>query len=138
MRNEQRQSIYSDVAQERQRFSGVPQAFRQSSRQSSSPLALRSPKSAQSESVVLAVPYLLHWLRSGRNLDFCLLALCSCILTLLCHQTAVLPSSASAKATPSALATSSARSSELDFFLKAALFSTSPKKEGVGDLQDDG
>lgn len=61
----------------------------------------------------------LGWLHSTRNLDFCLLALCSCLMAVLCHQVVVIPGSG----TGSIAATSSmSRSAQLDFLLKAGLF----------------
>ena len=72
-------------------------------------------------------PYLVHWLQSGGNLDFCVLALCSCVLSVLCHQTAV-PSSPMASATGTA-PTSAVQPAQIAFALKAGLFTTSPKIE---------
>ena len=72
-------------------------------------------------------PYLVHWLQSGGNLDFCVLALCSCVLTVLCHQTtlSVSPMASSTGATPA----SAVQPAQIDFALKAGLFTTSPKIE---------
>jgi hypothetical protein len=62
-----------------------------------------------------------QWLHSTRNLDFCLLALCSCLLAVLCHQVVVIPgNSAAAGSIASSAATT--RSAQLDFLLKAGLF----------------
>jgi hypothetical protein len=68
------------------------------------------------------IPYLVQWLQSGGNLDFCVLALCSCILTVLCHQTPVLSptSTASQNAAPPA----ATQPSEVDLAIKAGLFTT--------------
>jgi hypothetical protein len=72
--------------------------------------------------------YLAQWLRSGRNLDFCLLAICSCILTLLCHHTPTsLPSASSSGG--SVNATPIANLSRLDFTIKAGLFTRSSELE---------
>ena len=72
-------------------------------------------------------PYLVHWLQSGGNLDFCVLALCSCVLTVLCHQTtlSVSPMASATGATPA----SAVQPAQIDFALKAGLFTTSPKIE---------
>jgi len=65
-------------------------------------------------------PYLLHWLQSGGNLDFMVLALCSCVLTVLCHQPTVSPSkTASIPAAP--------QPTEIDFALKAGLLTKLPQ-----------
>jgi hypothetical protein len=69
-----------------------------------------------------AAPYLLQWLQSGGNLDFMVLALCSCVLTVLCHQP-VLPSGSGSLATSS----SAAPSSEIGFAIKAGLSTTFSK-----------
>jgi hypothetical protein len=66
------------------------------------------------------MPYLVHWLQSGGNLDFMVLALCSCVLTVLCHQPTILPSE-----TVSAPATT--QSTEIDFAIRAALLTKFPK-----------
>lgn len=77
-----------------------------------------------------ALPYLLHWLRSGKNLDFCLLALCSCILSLLCHQTlSSLPSSSALTSSSMATNTAIANLSNVDVVIKAGLFTTSVTSE---------
>jgi hypothetical protein len=63
------------------------------------------------------------WLKSGRNLDFCLLAFCSCVLTLLCHQTSVHNSSSSSVRTPNPTNIS------IDFTIKAGLFTSSQSED---------
>lgn len=70
------------------------------------------------------------WLGSGRNLDFCMLAICSCVLAILCHQTVYLPVSSSAPA--SQLTTSRIFPFQLDFMIKAGLF-TSSHSQGEQD-----
>jgi hypothetical protein len=64
------------------------------------------------------------WLKSGRNLDFCLLAFCSCLLTLLCHQTPVHASSSSGSARMPV-----PTSTNIDFAIKAGLFTSSKSKD---------
>lgn len=76
-----------------------------------------------------------QWMR-GKNLDFCLLAVCSCVLAILCHQTVHLPFSQSAPA--SSLASSSrVWPSQLDFMLKAGLFTSSHQRsEGEEEIAE--
>jgi hypothetical protein len=69
-----------------------------------------------------ALVYPSEWLKSGRNLDFCLLAVCSCVLTLLCHQTAVSTSSTGTIRTAPTTA-------NIDFTLKAGLFTSSKSED---------
>jgi hypothetical protein len=71
---------------------------------------------------------------SSRNLDLCLLFVCSCLLSLLCHQMSSLHSSAIA--TRSQLPVSSsptATLAQLDFLIKAGL-KTSSHDQNVTDL----
>lgn len=68
---------------------------------------------------------------SSRNLDLCLLAVCSCVLTVLCHQTIPTPFSASSSSTASAMTASSTSPSHIAFTLKAGLFTTSQQKDGT-------
>jgi hypothetical protein len=69
-----------------------------------------------------ALVYPGEWLKSGRNLDFCLLAVCSCVLTLLCHQTSVSTSSTGTiRTTPT--------TANIDFTLKAGLFTSSKSED---------
>jgi hypothetical protein len=84
-----------------------------------------------SVSVAAHSPYLIQWLRSGGNLDFCLLAVCSCVLTLLCHQI-VYVSPASAATDQSTLSSSATKPAEIDFAIKAALFTSSIQSENAG------
>ncbi|MEO0408474.1 MAG: hypothetical protein AAF289_14095 [Cyanobacteria bacterium P01_A01_bin.135] len=56
---------------------------------------------------------------SGRSLDFCLLAVCSCLLSLLCHHTGGITTQA-AQAT-------STTPPQIDFVIKAGL-ATSPRQ----------
>lgn len=74
-----------------------------------------------------SAPSLNPWL-SGRNLDFCLLAVCSCVLAVLCHQSLPLPASSS-MSSPSALSTSPTSPGQIDFTVKAGLFTTSHQKD---------
>lgn len=79
------------------------------------------------------LPYLLHWLRSGKNLDFCLLALCSCILTLLCHQAVgTLPSAVNFTSSPLASNAPIANLSRMEMMFKAGLFTTSTRAQDPG------
>ncbi len=74
-------------------------------------------------------PYLIHWLQSGGNLDFMVLALCSCVLTVLCHQSTVLPGeAASAPAT---------QSTEVGFAIRAGLLTKFPKPTAPKLRSDD-
>jgi hypothetical protein len=70
-------------------------------------------------------PYWVHWIQSGSNLDFCVLALCSCVLSVLCHQTTVL----SPLSTTARTAAPPVQPIQVDFAIKAGLFTTSPKIE---------
>lgn len=75
------------------------------------------------QATIASAPTVTHWLGSGKNLDFCMLAVCSCVLAILCHQTVHLPISTSSA---SQLATSSrVFPSQLDFIIKAGLFTSS-------------
>jgi hypothetical protein len=60
-----------------------------------------------------------EWLKSGRNLDFCLLAFCSCLLTLLCHQAPAHVSAGSTARSPFPTTLN------IDFAIKAGLFTSS-------------
>lgn len=80
--------------------------------------------SSKPATAVAAVPYPVQWLRTGKNLDFCLLAICSCVLTVLCHQT-VLPSSAVSSSTLS----STVLPSQIDSTVKSALFSSTQQRK---------
>lgn len=86
---------------------------------STSPLAKVTPSP-----IVPVAPVSLasHWLGSGKNLDFCMLAVCSCVLAILCHQTVHLPGSTTAT---SQLTSSRVFPSQLDFIVKAGLFTSS-------------
>ncbi|MGJ3251591.1 MAG: hypothetical protein ACFE0J_10725 [Elainellaceae cyanobacterium] len=71
------------------------------------------------------------FLPSGRNLDFCLLFICSCLLTLLCHQISGIQSSATA--TRGVLPPSSSPLStltDIDFLIKAGLKTSLEDSEG--------
>lgn len=109
---------------------GVAIAFNQSASDSTelAPRYYRSPQPRLNSSTL---PYLLLWLRSGKNLDLCLLALCSCILSLLCHQTvSSLPSSPTLTGASSAPVSSPVTGlSRIDLVIKAGLFTTSSQTE---------
>jgi hypothetical protein len=65
-----------------------------------------------------------------------LLAVCSCILTVLCHQTSVsLPSSSPIGAASS---TPIANLSRIDFTIKAGLFTRSSELEAADELEETG
>jgi len=87
-------------------------------------------QSPQSTARIATLPYLLLWLRSGKNLDLCLLALCSCILSLLCHQTvSSLPSSPTLTVSSVPVTTPTFGLSRIDLVIKAGLFTTSSQTE---------
>lgn len=101
------------------------------------PRHLRSSQPSQRQWNRATLPYLLLWLRSGKNLDLCLLALCSCILSLLCHQTvASLPSSPTLTSSSAPVSSPSAGMSKIDLMIKAGLFTTSQtEKEEEGAVE---
>lgn len=76
----------------------------------------------QPPSNILVISTVNLWLR-GKNLDFCLLAVCSCVLAVLCHQTVHLSPTSSVPASASA-SSSRVMPSQLNFMLKAGLFTT--------------
>lgn len=63
---------------------------------------------------------------SSRGLDMCLLAVCSCALSLMCHQTSGLLNMPSVSASASTSSTSSAPA-QVDFMVKAGLITTRDK-----------
>lgn len=70
------------------------------------------------------------WWRSSRNLDLCLLAVCSCLLSLLCHQALgalTLPSASASSLSPSRNTTLA----QMDFLIKAGLVSSSRDRQTV-------
>jgi hypothetical protein len=100
------------------------------------PIALRSPAglTTQHTRTTATAPmnnsmaYLGFWLRSGKNLDFCLLAVCSCVLSLLCHQTITsLPFTLTATNSSTAPTAPLTNFSRVDLMIKAGLFTTSTK-----------
>lgn len=112
---------YENLPLSQNRMTSIPLAFRQE------PTEL-APRTSQFQpgATDVAQPYLIHWLRSGKNLDFCLMAVCSCVLTLLCHQAVVSLSSPSAVSSPSGLTSAPiANLSRIDLAIKAGLFTTS-------------
>ncbi len=69
------------------------------------------------------------WMQSSRNLDFCLLAICSCLLAVLCHQTVYLPNSSSTASAASGSAMSSrVPPSQLDYLFKVGLFTSAQSR----------
>jgi hypothetical protein len=80
------------------------------------------PQRQSGQSSDFALTYPTAWLKSGRNLDLCLLAVCSCVLTLLCHQTSVSTTSSSAIRTAPTTA-------NIDFAVKAGLFTSSKSED---------
>lgn len=76
------------------------------------------------------------WLQSSRNLDFCLLAICSCVLAVLCHQTVYLPNAPTAAASASALS-SRVLPSQLDYLIKAGLFTSAQSRSDQEEDQAD-
>jgi hypothetical protein len=98
-----------------------------SPRLSSPSLVLRQPADSRAIAVSAETPYLVHWLQSGGNLDFVVLALCSCILTVLCHQTTVLPANAAVDPSPA----SAVQPVSVDFAIKAGLFTTAAQSQDI-------
>jgi hypothetical protein len=76
------------------------------------------------------------WIQSSRNLDFCLLAICSCVLAVLCHQTVYLPTSSASTATPSSAMSSRVPTSQLDYLIKAGLFTSAQSRSDQQDGED--
>ena len=64
---------------------------------------------------------------SSRGLDMCLLAVCSCALSLMCHQTSGLLNMPSVNASS---ATTSSAPAQVDFMVKAGLVTTRDKAAG--------
>lgn len=62
---------------------------------------------------------------SSRGLDMCLLAVCSCALSLMCHQTSGLLNMPSINA--SSASSSSGAPAQVDFMVKAGLVTTRDK-----------
>jgi hypothetical protein len=97
-------------------------------------LATKQKRSPQTASTVASVSYLGLWLRSGKNLDFCLLAVCSCVLSLLCHQTITsLPSTPTIASGSAATSVPAATPSRIDLVIKAGLFTTSSQTQKEKD-----
>ncbi|WP_416674341.1 hypothetical protein [Egbenema bharatensis] len=115
------QSGYGSPIQPEPRFSAIPSAFEPRAAE----LVPQPPAHPSGAATQL---YLIQWLRSGRNLDFCLLAICSCILTLLCHHA---PTSLHTSSTlgGSVNSTPIANLSRIDFTIKAGLFSRFSESE---------
>ncbi|MFM7425656.1 MAG: hypothetical protein ACKO7W_11800 [Elainella sp.] len=77
------------------------------------------------------------WMQSSRNLDFCLLAICSCVLAVLCHQTVYLPNSSSASPASTSALSSRVLPSQLDDLLKAGLFTSAQSRSDQEEDQAD-
>ncbi|MGB3494836.1 MAG: hypothetical protein WBA57_19055 [Elainellaceae cyanobacterium] len=69
---------------------------------------------------------------SGRNIDLCLLAVCSCVLSLLCHQGVGVMSPTST----SGINTASTTPAQVDFLVKAGLLTTSRQEPEVSESDD--
>lgn len=97
-------------------------------------LATKQERAPQTASTATSVSYLGFWLRSGKNLDFCLLAVCSCVLSLLCHQTITsLPSTPTIASGSAATTVPVATPSRIDLVIKAGLFTTSSQTQKEKD-----
>lgn len=104
--------------------------FSQDYGRKSLPIAARrqSQIARRGTSVPQSSPPVLGWLYSTRNLDFCLLALCSCLMAILCHQVVVIPGSSTAAGSMASSASMS-RSAQLNFLFKAGLFTGKSQQE---------
>ena len=91
-----------------------------SSRSRSSGLSRYVSQAAPAQAKAIALP--MQWFHSTRNLDFCLIALCSCLLAILCHQVVEFTPAAVEDSAVSASPTTKP-AQQLDFLLKAALLS---------------
>jgi hypothetical protein len=67
-------------------------------------------------------------------LDFVVLALCSCILTVLCHQTTVLSPGLPVESSAPA---SAVQPAAVDFAIKAGLFTTSSQSQDADKALED-
>lgn len=65
---------------------------------------------------------------SGRSLDFCLLAVCSCLLSVMCHQAGGVASQTARAATASP--------PQIDFVVKAGL-ATAPRQDTESSDEED-
>ena len=94
-----------------------------------------SNEQARQSQLALAVasPVPPQWL--GRNLDFYLLAFCSCVLAVLCHQSFILPSAQTSSGSQMAMS-SRVSPSQLDFLIKAGLFTSAQSKSDQKDEQE--
>ena len=89
-----------------------------SSRTRSSGLSRYASQATPAQAKAVALP--MQWFHSTRNLDFCLIALCSCLLAILCHQVVEVTPAAVEDAAVSASPTTKP-AQQIDFLLKAAL-----------------
>ncbi len=72
---------------------------------------------------------------SGRNIDLCLLAVCSCVLSLMCHQGVGVVSTTSASST--GMNTASTSPAQVDFLVKAGLLTSGRQKLAVQESDDE-
>lgn len=75
----------------------------------------------------------LDWM-SGRNIDLCLLAVCSCVLSLMCHQGVGVMSATSTSS--SSMNTASTTPAQVDFLVKAGLLTTNRQELEVQESDD--
>lgn len=92
------------------------------------------PLSSITPSSTAPSPALMMDMMSSKNLDLFLLAICSCVLSLLCHQPAGV-STPQAAHFPSSAARSAATPVRVDFLIKAGLMTT--RQEDPEVEQDD-
>ncbi len=93
-----------------------------------------SPSTSVNPSLTAPSPALMMDMVSSKNLDLCLLAICSCVLSLLCHQPAGI-SAPHAAHFPASGANSAATPVRVDFLIKAGLVTTRQQEHDIE--QDD-
>lgn len=74
-----------------------------------------------------------EWM-SGRNIDLCLLAVCSCVLSLMCHQGVGVVSATSASST--GMNTASTTPAQVDFLVKAGLLTSGRQELEIKESDD--
>jgi hypothetical protein len=72
-----------------------------------------------------------QWIVSSKQLDLLLLAVCSCLLTLLCHP-ALLQQSAASASSSAVQSSVPSTTSQINFYVKSALMSSFQDKEREG------